>query len=412
MHRRRFRISIILPVFLLGVLAGAGGSHFLTPIRTSEHPNSLTNPKGDDSEKTPRGAITLAESSTPTAAVPHGPTSSMSGAPEALEWKGLNDSDDTVGAIRISVKNQSTEGKLEYLELLRQLTPDEAPQMLAMFRELSQQGYAVREYDRLFWERWAEIDGEAACDLMFERDKRFKETGLSKLAISAWARNDPDAASTWLFSQEDIPLREGMIKGLLEGMAIRDPASAQQFLTNTNLTNEQLAHGYSEIARQFHIQKGLGSVGEWYGSFSESDPAYAMVTNATAQIFSRASFADALSWAESLDGSSAVRQQLHARLAHNRPDGLLTYLGYTPDAGALTGVESLTRQAVSRWTQTNPNAMGKWLDSNSDIPNYDLVAVPFVEQIAREDLDAAQAWAETLHDEEIRLAVKIRIGRE
>jgi len=320
---------------------------------------------------------------------------------------------DTLVAIRDAISNQSTGGKLEYLELLQRLTPEEAPKMLALFRELSYRGYKVADYDRLFWERWAEIDGQAASAKMFSRDKRFKETNLSKLAIGTWAKNDPEAASQWLFSQDDIPLREGMTKGLLEGMAERDPASTQRFLESADLSDAQTAHGYGQIARQYQIKEGLDSVGDWYRGFSEDDPVYDIVTNATTQIYARAEFADALNWANTLEGSpeavARTRGQLHARLAYGRPDGLLTFLGNDPTADTLTGAESLAARAVSRWIVTNPNAMGEWLQKNSAIRNYDLVAAPFVEQIAPQDLVAAQAWADTLRDANLRNTVKDRI---
>jgi len=321
---------------------------------------------------------------------------------------------DTIGAIQSAVKIQSTSGKLEYLSLLQHLTPEDAPRLLGAFRKLSQQGYKVGDYDRLFWERWAEIDGEAASRTMFERDKRFNETNLSKLAISTWARNDPNAASSWLSQQEDIPLRDGMTKGLLEGMATSDPDLAENYLSSANLLPEQIAYGYSQVARQKGVQEGLDSVGAWYSSFSEDDPNFTSVTNATAGIYAQASFADALSWANTLEGSpeaaSNTRQQLYARLAHNRPDGLISHLGSDTNAELLNGVAGLAERAVVRWIKRTPYAMGKWLQKNEDIRNYDLVVTPFVEQIALENLEAAQKWAGTIRAPITREEVTMRIA--
>lgn len=402
-----FRILIFLSVFALGLLSGIGVSHLQ---QSSDKQSSASKRKETSSAESP-GAITLLSPQSPPAGASTGTVPSSFPYTSPTDRPGV--STDTLETLRTSIKDRSTKGKLQYLYLLQQLTTEDAPKMIAVLRELSQQGYSVGEYDRLLWERWAEVDGKAASTAMFERDKRFRETYLSKLAISTWARNDPDAASEWLLSQDDIPLREGMIKGLIEGMAESDPAAAQRFLTSAQLSDKQREHGYSEIARQHQVQKGIDAVGAWYQTYSEDDPAFNMVVEATTRIYSHATFADALNWGNSLGDSSetsiAVRERLHARLAYSRPDGLLTYLAYTPGAEALTAVGPLTQQAVARWTTTNPNAMGNWLNKNSDMPNYDLVAVPFVEQIANQDPEAARAWTETIRDADIRKSLTDRL---
>lgn len=325
-----------------------------------------------------------------------------------------DDSPEIISRMRTAIKKNSTSGKLEYLSLLQELTPEEAPHLIALFRKLGQQGYPTPAYDRLYWERWAEIDGAAACETMFERDRRFPETHLSKLVISTWAKEDPVAARDWLARQRDIPLREGMTKGLLDGLAARDPHFAQRFIQDMELTPEQLGYGYRAIARQHSIQGGLGKLGAWYRGFSENDPAFGSATQAVTQIIARAPFADALAWADNLGGSPEVaestRRGLHDRIANGRPDGLIDHLASDPGAGSLEGVSRLVDRAVNRWISTDPNAMGEWLTRNMDIRNYDLVVAPFAEKIASQDHESALSWANTLRDPELRDAVKERIG--
>lgn len=99
---------------------------------------------------------------------------------------------------------------------------------------------------------------------------------------------------------------------------------------------------------------------------------------------------------------------VHARCNH-RHLPLKTAVGVRKKVMAtLTGAESLAVRAVSRWIDTNPNAMGNWLRENQEIRNYDLVTAPFVEQIAAEDLEAAQVWADTIRDDSLRDALKNR----
>lgn len=396
--------------FLPGVVAGAGagilGTVFLFPSATDRLERSGGNG--------PASIETRAESQDSDSQNLESPAASIRTLAEPSTEAGLRQEhetaeNDTVAALREAIKTPSTSGKLQYLTLLQQLTAEEAPRMLEVFREMSRQGYKVREYDRLFWERWAELDGPGVAKIMFERDKRFKETGLSNLAISTWAKNDPEAAADWLAQQEDIPLREGMTKGLLEGMAAADPDQAQEFLLSGNFTPDQIAYGFSQIARQKLMQDGLDSVGQWYAEFSENDANFETVTNAATQIYSRAAFSDALHWANQLEGSRdavlRARGQLHARLADGRPDGLITFLGSEKYAHNIAGVEALTSRAIDRWLRTTPYAMGTWLQQNEDIPNYDLIVKPFAEKVAVDDPNAARAWAGTIRDPELRETV-------
>jgi hypothetical protein len=416
------RVLPTLPAFLLGLGLGVGGTWLALPRETPADAvgTSVPQVERDSTTPAPPQAVTLLERTDGRereAAAPLVQTAPRPGAggdPEA-EDEILGD-DERIKAFRRSILDTSTVGRRQYLTLLQDLSTEEAPRMMALFREMAQGGHAVGDYDRLFWQRWAEVDGGAASATMFARDKRFPETSLSNLAISTWAKYEPEAASAWLFAQEDIPLREGMTKGLLEGMAEYDPAVAMRFLQNGNLSSEQRAHGYAQIARQHHLQQGLDAVDQWFREQGAAGRDLDQVVDAATGVYVRAPFVEALGWAESLEGSTALAAQtrnlLHARLAQDRPDGLIAFLGGEPGAETLAGVGPLTERAVGRWTQTNPGAMANWLKKNREIRNYDLVAAPFAVQVARDDSEAALAWADTLRDPALRDTVKNQIAVE
>ncbi len=409
MKREGFAFPVVVGVFLLGIVAG-GGAIWLTRDKEVLDPAADAAEQGESAVR----SVTLSRD---------GGTGANGGDAKAkgllsfftrIEASRNEVPIGTVEAIRYTILEQSTQGKLAYLALLQKMTTEDAPALIALFNELGQRGYVVNEYDKLFWERWAEIDGEAASAAMFQRDNRFRETLLSKLAISTWAKNDPDAARAWLFAQEDIPLREGMVKGLIEGWAQRDPAAAQRFLMNTDLAPDQLQFGFNEVARQFQMRDGLGAVGKWYAGFAETDPDFGRVMSATTQIYTRAPLDVALAWADELgnqsQGAVRTRTQLHDRLAEGRPDGLLKHLAVDPGAGSILGVDRLTDRAVAKWISTNPGAMASWLKENPGIPNYDLLTAPFAMRVASQDHEAALAWAGTLRDPALRDRVVRQIG--
>jgi hypothetical protein len=416
------RVLPTLPAFLLGLGLGVGGTWLALPRQTPADAagTSVAQGERDATTSAPPQAVTMLERSDGSERGAAAPLLQAAPRPGAVagadpEAEGGNAGEsDRLKAFRRSILDTSTVGRRQYLTLLQDLTTEDAPGMMALFREMAQRGHAVGDYDRLFWLRWAEVDGAAASATMFARDKRFPETALSNLAISTWSKYEPEAASAWLFAQEDIPLREGMTNGLLEGMAEYDPAFAMRFLESANLSTRQRAHGYAQIARQHHLQQGLDAVGQWYEEHASGGRDLDQVIEATTGVYARAPFAEALGWADALEGSSdhaaRTRNQLHARLAYDRPDGLIAYLGGEPGAESLGGVVPLTESAVSRWIQTNPGAMASWLEKNREIRNYDLVAAPFAAQVARDDPDAARAWADTLRDPALRETVKERIA--
>lgn len=393
------RVLPTLTAFLFGLGLGVGGTWLVLPREAPADAGDGPIAQGERDATTPAPpqAVTLLERTDGSEREAAAPVVGAAPRPGAVagvdvEADAANaGEDDRLKAFRRSLLDTSTVGRRQYLTLLQDLTTEDAPAMMALFREMAQRGHAVGDYDRLFWLRWAEVDGAAANAAMFARDKRFPETALSNLAISTWAKYEPEAASESLFAQEDIPLREGMTNGLLEGMAEYDPAFAMRFL-----------------------QQGLDAVGQWYEEHAAGGRDLDQVIEATTGVYARAPFAEALGWADSLEGASdhamRTRNQLHARLAYDRPDGLLAYLGGEPGAENLGGVIPLTERAVSRWIQTNPGAMASWLEKNREIRNYDLVAAPFAAQVARDDPAAALAWADTLRDPALRETVKERIA--
>ncbi|MEM9481116.1 MAG: hypothetical protein AAGA58_15800 [Verrucomicrobiota bacterium] len=316
------------------------------------------------------------------------------------------DVDGQVAGLSAALQERNLGGKLDYYSLLKDMTPEAAPEVLKALKALGGQGHILTNEKRVFWERWGEIDGEAACAFIFERDKRLAQTPFSTLAIEAWARVDPVAASDWILSKEDVPLRNSMYKGFLNGFAQRDPAEAEQFIANANLTGGQKAHGYWRVARQIRVNDGYHAVAEWYKKFTPDHPQYRSLTETVTDVWTHAPVAESLAWGNSveIDGkiAEAARNRLHNRIAHSKPDQVVEHLALQADVDSLVGADHLVERAVQRWVQTNPNAMAEWLVNNMNAKNYDFVAEPFARHIHDRDPAAAAKWAATIQDPQIR----------
>ena len=285
---------------------------------------------------------------------------------------------------------------IAYANLLSQLTPDNAKEVLALMAANATTYDLHREHE-LAWERWAEIDGPAACAAIFANNSRFERTDMSERTIRAWALRDPQAARDWLRQQEDIPLRDGMMRGVLDGFAAVDPAGAQKFIAEELQEASLKTHGYWRVARSYLADGGLPAVQSYFAKFDKADPQYAPMRITVADMFVDAGSPEALQWLGALDeqGRSDVSNYVTSRLVEDKPDQLVRALaaGNTPPG---LNREVLISNAVRAWVGTNPNAMGEWLKANKNAAHYDEVAVAYVNQIRSVDPEAAAAWAATI----------------
>jgi hypothetical protein len=295
---------------------------------------------------------------------------------------------------------------MAFSNLLAQLTPENAREVMAFIGKNASKYDMHREHE-MFWERWGQIDGRAACEAIFESNKRFAQTPMSQRTIQAWARNDPRGAYTWLMAQEDLPLRASMVRGVLNGYAAADPEGAHQFIA-TELQDATLKnHGYWRVARSQMDANGLPGVEAYFARFDKSDPDYKGVRITVADMFVDAGSAEALRWMSRLDAAAQpeVSSYLTSRLVHDRPDDLVRSLAADSIATGFDRTKVIT-EAVKGWIGANPNAMGQWLKENRQMPNYDEIVVPYVKQIRAVDAQAATAWAATIKDPVLRQAAE------
>ena len=73
--------------------------------------------------------------------------------------------EDEIEAFRnVLSSGSSCEAKFNFYRMLHELSAEAAPQMIGLMAELNAEGHALDTVGNLFWQRWGEIDGEAAQD--------------------------------------------------------------------------------------------------------------------------------------------------------------------------------------------------------------------------------------------------------
>ncbi len=381
----KFGAGLVSLAFVLGIGAGLGTGYFLWKEAKGTRPESSNNTYAGQTGSLPRatGANGAARA-------------------EAVARVMPKDVQGQIAVLMATIEERNLEGRLDYYALLKDMTPEAAPEILKALKALGTKGHIITNEKRVFWERWGEIDGEAACETIFERDKRLAQTPFSMLTINAWARVDPLAASKWILSKEDVPLRDSMYKGFLNGLEEHDPEEAEQFIAAADLKGGVKAHGYWRVARQIRVDDGYEAVGEWYKKFTPDHPQYKSLTETVTDVWTHASVADSLAWGNTVEidpkFAESARKRLHNRIAQTKPDQVVEHLALEADVESLVGAGYLVDRAVQRWIQTNPNAMGEWLAKNMDARNYDFVAEPFARHIVNEDPEAAAKWAATIRD--------------
>jgi hypothetical protein len=303
---------------------------------------------------------------------------------------------------------------LAFSNLLAQISAETVPQVLELLQKEARAG-RLNEWHgehEMLWERWAELDGLAACTQIFANDQRFDSTPISTKAIRAWAGKHPQEALAWLQAQQDIPLRDGMMFGALDGFALADPVAAHEFITNRlqNQTGLQ-AHGYWRVARKHLADGGLEAVCRYQNTFQPDHPAYRSVTFSTADMHVDAGTKTALDWLNDLpeNARSSVSKHVRSRLLQDKPDDVVATLANSNDVAAFDTNATL-RDAVAGWAKSNPNAVGNWLKGNLRALRYDTVAAAFAQHVQAQDPTAAVAWARTIKARELREATLSKLA--
>jgi hypothetical protein len=89
------------------------------------------------------------------------------------------------------------------------------------------------------------------------------------------------------------------------------------------------------------------------------------------------------------------------RLADTSPTDALRWIGAVKTADRV-GVADGAGNVLQNWARSDVRAAGTWLTQNAKHPYYDQMAAAYVQTVVSTDKAAAEEWAGTIRDEEVR----------
>lgn len=304
--------------------------------------------------------------------------------------------------------NDPIERDRQFLELLKQLTPENAQDFAEAARAGGRRfGFGGGNRDKLglVLNAWAKLDGAAAMEYATaEREGEGRGGrggrgdwggGESFSALSGWATTDPDGAKAWLDGQEDGRTKGFLTAALIEGLITTDPDSAMNYISNLPADDEGRGRYTSMIASE-KLEQGLQSALSWFDSISDPE----LKSGAAFRIamdYGREDPAAAAAWAVD-SGSDRTLGMVAGNYARANLDASLDW------ALTLDGEnQSAAMGAIfDRWADDDALAASEFLVTMKDGTAKDSAVRSLANELSREDPQSALTWASSIGESKLR----------
>ena len=293
-------------------------------------------------------------------------------------------------------------------QMLLELTPANAPEMLAAF-ENSPGG---RENDRHFNDflyAWARVSGEDALKYAMDPESPKRTRGDEMTAISGWAASDPNSAMSYVENVENPETRQWMHLGVTKEMIKNDLDGAIAY-SEKNMKSRARGEQMDRIADALVEQRGEQGLIDWINGIDHTVKENDMLSYKT----------------------HAIRQSVE-RIARNDREKAIQFIA---DNAQEPFVDSDTLERTSRyvsrtsiadevqWLADLPEGIkgqrhalgerfeefikedfagaGEWLAGQTLGPAYDEAIQDYAMSAAKDNPEAALAWVDRISDERLR----------
>lgn len=149
----------------------------------------------------------------------------------------------------------------DWIDLIDDMGPEDALAIANLLEEKSAQGRDFGLFNKLFWQRWAEVDGQAAWDYISAKGEGY-ERDVDHF-FKSWYVADPALSAATVAELFEAPIARKALEGLLHGWAESDPDGSVGFAT-TRLDAESQVQAAVHIGGSVIQQMGLDEAKAWY----------------------------------------------------------------------------------------------------------------------------------------------------
>lgn len=305
--------------------------------------------------------------------------------------------------------------KARISELLLNLTPEQVPAMLAAFED----GERDDETNRLFRDflyAWGRVGGEEAIAYMMNPESKRRDHYGGTSAIAGWAASDLLAAKDYVAGVESQHAREWLHYGVFREEMRSDLDGAIAY-SEDNGRSRARGRQMDMLRDEIFERGGLDGLAGWVDGIDHTDPGgndlLSYKQYASSIVLDRMAAEDpevAAAWiVENGDQPYVTADGLEraARRAAGDIDEELDWLVALPDDVAQR------RHAIGErfedFIRDDFAGAGEWLASQPLGPAFDEAIQDYARSAARDDPEAALAWAQRISDPELRASTERRI---
>ena len=293
-------------------------------------------------------------------------------------------------------------------QMLLELTPANAPEMLAAF-ENSPGG---RENDRHFNDflyAWARVSGEDALKYAMDPESPRRTRGDEMTAISGWAASDPNSAMSYVENVENPETRQWMHLGVTKEMIKNDLDGAIAY-SEKNVKSRARGEQMDRIADALMEQRGEQGIIDWINSIDHTTKENDMLsykTHALKQSVERIARNDrekAIQFiadnAQEPFVDSDTLERTSRYVSRTSIADEVQWLADLPEG--IKGQRHALGERFEEFIKEDFAGAGEWLASQTLGPAYDEAIQDYAMSAAKDNPEAALAWVDRISDERLR----------
>ncbi len=297
-------------------------------------------------------------------------------------------------------------------ELLINLNAGNAAEALVAFENGPRNDETNRHF-RDFMYAWGRLAGEKAIAYALDSESARRDSQAGTSAVSGWANRDPEGAREYVAGVEDEGAREWMHFSVMREMLQSDLDGAIAY-SEKNKSGRARGLQTDQLASVIFEERGLSGMTEWINGIDHaSEDMLSYKSYAARVVLDRMAGADpeaALQFITDNVAQPFITSQGLERAARRAAGPINEELDWLTQLPAeLSGKKRAIGERFEDYIREDFVAAGQWLASRPLGPSYDKAIKEYAVSVARDDREAALAWAERITDDKIKEGLMRRL---
>ncbi len=296
--------------------------------------------------------------------------------------------------------------KARVAEILINLDPSNVAGVLAAFEDGPRDEESNRHFNDFLY-AWGRMAGADAAAYATDPDSARRGRFGSVSAVSGWAASDPEAAKAFVAGVENRDTRQWMHYGVMREMLRSDLDGAIAY-SEQNERSRARGMQLDQLASAIADRRGVGGLTEWVAGIDHAKDGNDLLSYKSYAVgitLDRLAAEDpdaAVDWITENAGQPYLTADGLERAARRAAGGIDEELDWLAGLPSVEGQTHAIGERFEDFIREDFAAAGEWLAAQPLGPTYDEAIQDYARQAARDDSQAALAWAERINDPDLR----------